>query len=327
MKWFKHMTASGRDEKLSALREAMGNEGIGLYWTLLEIVAEQMDESDKCSSAYSLQQWSSMLGSHHHKVTSFFKAVHNLDLAVILHDGYFGVTSALPLGYFTVTTPSKPEVTYALPVSYFAVTTPSNYQVIIPNLLKYRDSYSKNLQAKGKGKLQVKSAPTYKQEVEVEVEVEELKTLSSSADEVVKKVEVEGVDFIFTSKNKKLKDKRLATFLEFWDAFGYKSGKAQAAESWINIPSMTDSLVGQIILAAKGEAERRPGLKASGGSPKMAQGWLTAKRWNDEEGVSNGSGTQGSAAATGRAKGGAGGTLASITSSSNTGFGDHSDKW
>ncbi len=42
MKWFKHMTDAGNDEKLALLKAEFGYEGIGLYWHIIEIIASQM---------------------------------------------------------------------------------------------------------------------------------------------------------------------------------------------------------------------------------------------------------------------------------------------
>jgi len=85
-----------------------------------------------------------------------------------------------------------------------------------------------------------------------------------------------------TKKGKTLEGKRLETFLAFWDVFNYKSGKAEAADSWLAIPTLTDKIVGEILHAARQEAIRRPELKKRGTTPKMAQGWLTSRRWEDE---------------------------------------------
>jgi hypothetical protein len=102
-------------------------------------------------------------------------------------------------------------------------------------------------------------------------------TLSSSKDEAQAEEE-----FYLTKKKRKLTGKRLETFLTFWTAFDYKAGKAEAADSWLDIQSLTVSLVTKIVEAAKKEAAARPGLVAKGKTPKMAQGWLTARRWEDE---------------------------------------------
>lgn len=85
-----------------------------------------------------------------------------------------------------------------------------------------------------------------------------------------------------SSKGKKLEGKRKVTFEQFWEAFDYKKGKASAADSWLKIPKLTDAIVSDIIKAAKAEAKRRPSLIENGTTPKMAQGWLTERRWEDE---------------------------------------------
>lgn len=98
---------------------------------------------------------------------------------------------------------------------------------------------------------------------------------SSSNDEVE-------LDFLITRKKKKLNGKRFETFMRFWDAFEYKSGRAEAADAWLEIPELTNSVVEKIIWAAKIEAKRRPALKQNGKTPKMAQGWISGRRWEDE---------------------------------------------
>ena len=74
-----------------------------------------------------------------------------------------------------------------------------------------------------------------------------------------------------------------AEFLLFWDTFGDKKGKVPAYEkSWCKIPDLTDELVEKIIEGAKRYAVERKNILAKNGSPKMAQGWLTDRRWEDE---------------------------------------------
>lgn len=88
--------------------------------------------------------------------------------------------------------------------------------------------------------------------------------------------------FYLTKRKRKLTGKRLETFNRFWTAFAYPKGKAEAADAWLDIPQLTDSLVEQIVAAAEMEAAARPGLVASGHTPKWAQGWISGKRWEDE---------------------------------------------
>lgn len=108
------------------------------------------------------------------------------------------------------------------------------------------------------------------------------KELSAFSMQDVPVIEKEKEDFFLTKKKRRLAGKRLETFNRFWDAFDYKRGKTEAADAWIDIPSLTGSLVETIILKAKAEATGRTSLIQSGHTPKMAQGWLTARRWEDE---------------------------------------------
>jgi hypothetical protein len=89
-------------------------------------------------------------------------------------------------------------------------------------------------------------------------------------------------DFYKTKSGKKLINKRLETFNQFWDLFNYKQGKAAAADSWFKIKPLTNSIVKQINQAARMEAEKRPSLREQGQSPKWPQGWLSERRWEDE---------------------------------------------
>lgn len=85
-----------------------------------------------------------------------------------------------------------------------------------------------------------------------------------------------------TKKGRVLTGKRYASFNRFWTAFAYTRGKAEAADAWLDIPRLTDPLVERIIAAAEKTAADRPRLMASGGTPKMAQGWISGRRWEDE---------------------------------------------
>jgi hypothetical protein len=88
--------------------------------------------------------------------------------------------------------------------------------------------------------------------------------------------------FYLTKKKRKLQGKRLDAFNRFWAAFAYPKGKAEAADAWLDIPTLTDSLVETIVAAAEAEAAGRADLVAGGHTPKWAQGWITGRRWEDE---------------------------------------------
>jgi hypothetical protein len=123
-----------------------------------------------------------------------------------------------------------------------------------------------------------KTCPNQEQEQEQEQDKEN-QNLSASGDAA----QVEEEPFYLTKKKRKLKGRRLECFERFWKAFGYKNGKAEAADAWLDLPKMLPSDYERIIAAAAEESLRRPGMVASGRSPKMAQGWLSGRRWEDEE--------------------------------------------
>jgi hypothetical protein len=89
-------------------------------------------------------------------------------------------------------------------------------------------------------------------------------------------------DFYLTKKKRKLTGKRLAAFNRFWTAFAYPKGKAEAADAWIDIPTLTDALVDEIVAAASAEAANRHALIDQGHTPKWAQGWISGRRWEDK---------------------------------------------
>jgi len=108
-----------------------------------------------------------------------------------------------------------------------------------------------------------------------ECKEEKNKTLSSSEDEVDEKS-------YLSKKGKRLSGKRLESFERFWSAFDYKHGKAEAADAWMSIPMLTDAIVDRIVAAASMERSRRPDIIKQNKTPKMAQGWLSGRRWEDE---------------------------------------------
>ena len=70
-------------------------------------------------------------------------------------------------------------------------------------------------------------------------------------------------------------------FAEFWDAFGDKRGRTPAEKAFRKIKPDA-KLFDSIIAGAKEYRTGRDLLLSNGGTPKMAQGWLTDRRWEDE---------------------------------------------
>ncbi len=86
-----------------------------------------------------------------------------------------------------------------------------------------------------------------------------------------------------TRRKRKLSGWKLKAFDEFWEAFAYKKGRAEAADAWLDIPELSPELARKIIDAAGREARARPALVSKGQTPKWPQGWLSARRWEDWE--------------------------------------------
>lgn len=102
-------------------------------------------------------------------------------------------------------------------------------------------------------------------------------TNTSSPDEVGS-----SPDCCVTKRKRKLTGWKLEGFRRFWRIFNFKHGRAEAADAWLDIENLTPETIEQILQAAAVEATRRPALVARGGSPKWAQGWLSARRFEDE---------------------------------------------
>jgi hypothetical protein len=96
------------------------------------------------------------------------------------------------------------------------------------------------------------------------------------------KNEVQIESSYITKRKRKLQGKELERFNTFWENFDYKKNKSEAADQWIDIPNLTDELVERINQSAKSESRLRPDLLISGKTPKMASGWIAARRWEDE---------------------------------------------
>jgi hypothetical protein len=119
-------------------------------------------------------------------------------------------------------------------------------------------------------------------EVHVEVEKPEVKEETPEVKIEDPKPEIPEEKFYLTKRKRKLSGKRLDSFLTFWEKFKYTQGKADAADAWLDIPQLTKTLCEKIYAAADIEAKKRPEVLASGKTPKMAQGWLNSRRYEDE---------------------------------------------
>ena len=80
MRWFKHLSGSWDDEKLSRLVDLHGLAGYGFWWRLLEIIALQMNESGRSACVFSPQKWGKHFGLYPKVFRKFCKTLQELDL-------------------------------------------------------------------------------------------------------------------------------------------------------------------------------------------------------------------------------------------------------
>ena len=127
MKWFKHTTDASDDEFLAEVEDIFGLDGYARWWKLLEAVARQMDKSDRCAASYSWQKWQTILRGKRNKLETFLFHCQNKRKIKLKQNGNI-------------------------------------LEIEIPNLVKYRDEYSKK---SGQSK---KNVPPKNKEAETEAE-------------------------------------------------------------------------------------------------------------------------------------------------------------
>ena len=141
MKWFKHMTNSHDDEGLAHIIDVYGAKGFGIWWLLLEIIAGQMDKTDKCSVKYPEKRWCKLLGTRKEYLRQILTSfADHLDIIVR-------------------SSSDDPRMNQS--------SSSIHLEIKIPNLLKFRDNYTKDLVVTDK------FLPSIEVEVEVEEEEEE----------------------------------------------------------------------------------------------------------------------------------------------------------
>ena len=86
-------------------------------------------------------------------------------------------------------------------------------------------------------------------------------------------------DWYETAQEKKLGGKSLSGFNDFCRSFGYMKGTSAAADSWLKV--YHSEILQDILDGAIREFEARGELQRNGRTPKMMQGWLTERRWED----------------------------------------------
>ena len=110
MRWFKHLSNASEDEKLAELIEIHGAEGYGIYWMILEKIADKMSKGQTSTNCkYPASKWAKICGKNPRGMNKFYKTFAYLELMEI---SYIGNNS-------------------------------KHIDIDCHNLLKYRDEYTK----------------------------------------------------------------------------------------------------------------------------------------------------------------------------------------
>lgn len=246
MKWFKHYANAADDEKIAALEERAGLEGYGFYFRLLEKICKQVDEKNISELCYSSSRWARELNITTKKFLFLSQCCADVGLITI---GRCDDVDA--------TTPRR---------------APDDYLIAAPNLLKYRDNHSKNLQAKNKNK-------------EEDIDKEEDKETERKN---ITPTPLAGGQTALEKNSKpksqpKPKPAELAEpewWPRFWEAYPRREDKQRALKKWreaINAGADPENLA----LCAEAYAARCEKEKREMTFIRLPATWLNNKNWAD----------------------------------------------
>jgi len=242
MKWYKHLSGSLKNSFISELIERFGGNGYLVFFGTLELMSDEFDIYNPGVVTLRIKKLQQFLQLSRQKILKI-------------------------LTFCDQKAKKNPQKEVAFFVDI------NNESVIIncKKLARLCDNHTQRLIADT-----LKSLPSEK-EVTSSVRSKKKEVRSKSKDN-----KLHFDDSYTTKKGRKLNGKRLKSFNLFWDSFNYKRGRAEASDAWFDIPELTDLVVDEIIKSAKKEAINRKELIKQGKTPKMAQGWISGRRWEDE---------------------------------------------
>lgn len=229
MRWIKHMTASRQDEKVARLMSEYGPYGYGLWWMVLEVVAARIEGNSHPAVTYPVSTWSHLLslrGSH--------------------------VRQAI----------AKLAVTHLVTAEWSG----NELTVTIPNLLKYRDEYSKKSRHSPDDVRRKEQIQKQSTEADTHTEITTPKPPTPRA----KRAPGE------------LNPQQSMWFSEFWSAYWRRIGRGAAEDKFaakVKTKEQFDRVMQAIALQAPWMAQRDSDKR-----PYPAT-WLNQKRWEDDPDV------------------------------------------
>lgn len=182
------MTHAHQDTKVCAILEQLGAEGYGIYWLLLEHLAIPMDGKSEESpvAEHSIVKWAQICHCSARRMRQFVYLATELRL---------------------ISAETTPELR-----QYSDKSMSDRFRIVVPNLLKYRDEYSKR-----SGQDPDKLRPNTQQN-----RAEQINTHQNGFSRASKPANTPSV----LSSNR---------FHEFWDKYPLKVGESRTAGVWIGI--------------------------------------------------------------------------------------------
>lgn len=222
MRWLKHMTSTRNDEKVAALIAQAGPAGYGLWWMVLETVAASMENgSEKCSLKYPVAKWAAALQCLPQNVSRQLAVMGAVGLLSVSSDG-------------------------------------AVIEVTVPNLLKYRDEYSRK---SGQTPASVRS------KIQIQIQSTDTET-----DNTPKPPRAKNPIAPFRSQA------QADAFAVFWDAYWLKTAKKAAQKAYAK--HVTGTKAHRTVLDAL-EAQRAEMLRRDPDKRPYAATWLNGGRWED----------------------------------------------
>ena len=253
MRWFKHMTASTNDEKLSRLRDEFGLAGYGFWWSVVEIIAGNLSEDEQTSVTFSPKKWGNSLGISAKKFQTLAEFCAKIGL-------------------------------FQIEFSQNAIT------INMPNILKYKDEYTgkrtkKSGQTPDKCRDNVRPSRARGTETDTETDTEYTPLTPQGGNCGVDETPASEDAPTTTppaAENRRTKTARpySAGFENFWAAYPNKVGKDAAWRAWQK--RKADLPEGETLLAILARQRASQQWQKEGGQyvPHPAT-WLNQGRWQD----------------------------------------------
>jgi 2,4-dienoyl-CoA reductase-like NADH-dependent reductase (Old Yellow Enzyme family) len=87
MKWFKHNTTTRSDEKIARLFDRLGVEGYGVFWSILEEIARNLEGSSPTFLQFSAKNWGKTCGISAGKFRKFAEVLKEIGIFFVEFSG------------------------------------------------------------------------------------------------------------------------------------------------------------------------------------------------------------------------------------------------